>query len=362
MSEFERKQGRLQDLMTEKILGGILLRRVSSFAWATCGASSAINRAASNGEAMLLVTPENRYLLTRNNETARLKEEEGLAEQGWTFQVAPWHEVQNRVSQLAGSVRLGADAAYPGAADVSMELARLRSVLTPEEVDRFRDLAGRCAQAIKNAVEAVEPGLTEYEIAARLAYEAEALGVEAIVNLIATDDRILRYRHPLPTAKQLEKYAMLVLCGRRWGLVCSLTRLVHFGELPDELRKKSQAVAKIDARMISKTRPGEVLGDVFQAAVDAYAEAGFPDEWRLHHQGGPTGYEPREWVATPSSEEIVQAGQVYAWNPSITGAKSEDSILIADSGNEVLTAVTGWPQIEVVVDGRSFSRPAVLEV
>ena len=79
----------------------------------------------------------------------------------------------------------------------------------------------------------------------------------------------------------MEKYAMVVLCGRKWGLVCSLTRLVHFGPLPEEVRHKAESVAQVDAVMIADTRPGRTLGEVFTSAQDAYSQAGFPDEWQI---------------------------------------------------------------------------------
>jgi hypothetical protein len=78
---------------------------------------------------------------------------------------------------------------------------------------------------------------------------------------------------------------MLVLCGRCWGLVCSITRLIHFGRLPDKLCRKAEAVARVDATFITATRPGRTLGEIFWRGMAAYAETGFPDEWRLHHQG-----------------------------------------------------------------------------
>jgi antitoxin VapB len=56
---------------------------------------------------------------------------------------------------------------------------------------------------------------------------------------------------------------MLILCGRREGLVCSITRLVHFGRLPDDLRRKAEAVASVDAAFIDATRPGCTLDEVF---------------------------------------------------------------------------------------------------
>jgi antitoxin VapB len=238
----------------------------------------------------------------------------------------------------------------------------MRSDLSPEEVERFRALGQLCADAMDEAIRAVRPGQNEYEIAGLLARAADNRGAPAIVNLIATDERIYSYRHPLPTDKKLDRYAMLVLCGRRWGLVCSLTRLIHFGPLPDELRRKAEATAQVDATLIAATRPGKTLADVFDQGVAAYKATGFADEWQLHHQGGPAGYEPREVIATPSSSELVTVGQVYAWNPSITGVKSEDSILVGQSNNEVLTEINGWPLIEVSVGGQEFKRPAILEV
>ena len=362
MTEFNRKQDRIQALLAKHELDALFLQRVSSFAWATCGAASYVNTATTNGEAALLITSSGRYLITNNIEATRLEQEEKLAAQGWEFRVVPWHEAQDTVAELIRGLRLGADGPYPGATDLSGDLARLRANLTPEEGKRFRALGRLCAEAMDSAVRAVYPGQTEYQIAGLLAQEAESRGVQAIVNLIATDERIFAFRHPLPTDKKLERYAMLVLCGRRWGLVCSVTRFVHFGRLPDDLRRKAGAVAQIDATFIAATRPGQMLGEIFQSATAAYAEAGFPDEWHLHHQGGPAGYEPREYVAIPRSTDVVSVGQVYAWNPSITGTKSEDSILVGEAGNEVLTAIENWPTLPVTVSGQTLARPAILEI
>jgi antitoxin VapB len=362
MSEFTQKRERLRNLMEEHRLDAILLQRVSSFAWATCGAAAYVNIASTESVASLLVTLENQYLFTNNNEATRLEKEEKLAEQGWKFFVTPWHEKNTTLAELTRGLKLGADGRLPGATDLSSEISRLWADLTPEEDERFRTLGCLCAEAMKSAVRAVRPGQSEYEIAALLAGEAEKRGVNAIVNLVATDQRMFDFRHPLPTTKKLECYAMLVLCGRRQGLVCSVTRFVYFGRLPDEIRRKAEAVAKIDATMIASTRPGRSLGEIFQRAVQAYADCGYPDEWHLHHQGGPAGYEPREHVAMPGSTDVVALGQVYAWNPSITGAKSEDTILVGEMDNEILTAMKDWPTITVEVDGRTIKRPAILEI
>ncbi len=362
MTEFERKQASIRALLTERELDGLILERVSSFAWATCGASSYVNTAASNGAASLLVTASDKYLLADNIEAPRLEQEEQLSSQGWELRTHPWHDSPKAFADLTRGLRLGGDGPYPGAADLSADIARLRANLSPEEGERLRALSRLSAEAMDAAIRAVRPGQTEYEIAGLLASEAEKRGVQAIVNLVATDERIYSFRHPLPTSKRLASYAMLVLCGRRWGLVCSLTRLVHFGPMPDDLRRRAEAVARVDAAFMQATRPGMTLGGVFERATAVYSEVGFPDEWRLHHQGGAAGYEPREYLATPGSGDVVRSGQSYAWNPSITGTKSEDTILVTDDGCEVLTAIPGWPMLQVPVSGATISRPAILEL
>ncbi|MBW7885280.1 MAG: aminopeptidase P family protein [Caldilineaceae bacterium] len=352
----------IRGFMAAQGIDVLVLQRVSSFAWATAGARDYVNTASSDGVATIVITPDARYVVTNAIEAPRLGQEEGLEAAGWELRAAPWYATDSTVADLIAGKRAGADGPVAGARNLAKEVAWQRSLLLPGEQARFRTLGQSCAAAMDEAIRAIQPGMSEYEIAARLAFESEGRGAQAIVNLIATDERIFRYRHPLPTGKKLDRYAMLVLCGRREGLVCSITRLVHFGKLPDELRSKAMATAQIDATFITATRPGRSLGAVFADAQEAYAQAGFADEWQLHHQGGPTGYESREVIATPGAKQIVAAGQVYAWNPSITGAKSEDTILVGESGNEVLTTISGWPTWEVTAGSHTLTRPAILVV
>jgi len=362
-TEFEQKQSIIEDFMEARHIDALLLKRASSFAWATCGSSSYINTASSYGEAALLITSKGRYLITNNIEAKRLVNEELLDKQGWTPKVSMWHKTDSSISDLTKGLRVGADCDFQGSIDLSAEIARMRVNLLPIEQDRFRTLGKVCARAMENAIHAVRPGMSEFEISGLLALESEKLGAQAIVNLIATDERIFNYRHPLPTSKKMERYAMLVLCGRWKGLVASITRLVHFGWLTDELQKKMEVVAYIDATFLTGTRPKRTLKEVFMDAVAAYTRRGFTGEWELHHQGGPAGYEPREYIATPESEDVVFSGQTYAWNPSITGTKSEDTILVTDDGFEVLTEIDDWPMLMVELpDGKIVKRPAILEI
>lgn len=362
MTELETKLNQVRQLLTARALDGILVKRTANFAWLSAGASAYVNTAADAGAASLLVTHDAAYLITNNIEAPRLEAEERLLDLGFRPLTAPWHQPNAAADALLSTLRLGVDMAQPGATDIAADLARLRLTLHPAEITRFRELGRLCADAMDEAIRAVRPGMSEFAIAGLLSQATLSRGAQPIVNLIATDERIFHFRHPLPTAKTLDRYAMLVLCGRRHGLVASITRLVHFGPLPDEVRRKAQACAHVDATFIAGSRPGVQLGDIFRAAVDAYAATGYPNEWRQHHQGGPAAYAPREFLATPDSSHVIAENQVYAWNPSIAGVKSEDTILVTAAGNELLTAIAGWPRLETRVAGETMYRPAVLEV
>lgn len=356
------KQERITKLLDEHNLDGLIIQQVSNFAWATDGAASYINTATSNGVGTLLVTGEAKHLITDNIESPRFEKEERLKEAGWEFHTHRWDQPSGALEKLTKGMKLGSDGSYPGAVDLSGELALLRSYLDSGEQDRFRRLSARCAGAMDKAIRAVKPGMTEFQIAALLSGATQSGGVLPIVILIATDERIYNFRHPLPTNRKMYKYAMLVLCGRMDGLVCSLTRLVHFGPLPDELNEKAEAVSYVDAAMIAATRPGKSVNEVFRAGKAAYAQRGFADEWQLHHQGGPAGYDPREFVATDSVDVPIRSGQVYAWNPSITGCKSEDTILVAEDGNEILSAIAGWPAKSIEIGDQVIERPEILVI
>ncbi len=172
-------------------------------------------------------------------------------------------------------------------------------------MERYRAVGADCRDAMEAAARGVERGMTEADVAANLAAECRRRGVLPGVVLVAADDRLTNWRHPIPKATPVERCAMLVLCGRRQGLVAAITRLVHFGQFGEDLIRRHMAACTVDARMIWATTPGARAADVLQLGRQTYSEFNFPDEWRLHHQGGGIGYRSREYIATPQSAEVV---------------------------------------------------------
>ena len=346
-TEFQRKISILRQLLEQYGIDALLLRRVSSFAWVTCGAASYVNTATTEGPSSLVITREKLFLVTNNIEAPRLEQEEKLIEQGWEFRVSRWDTPLQGLRKLVSGYSLVSDVPYPESTEIGAEIARLRAHLTPEEGERFQQLGRLCADTLTAVAQVVRPGMSEIQLAALLGAQAQQRGVQPIVNLIATDERIYQYRHPIPTEKILDKYAMLVLSGRQKGLVCSITRLIHFGPLNHDLAQRITATAQVNAALIAETRPGRNLGQALKEGIKTYAQSGFPDEWKNHHQGGAAGYEPREYLAAPDSLDVIVQGQVFAWNPSIAGAKMEDTILVGTQTNEILTSTPLWPELSI---------------
>jgi Xaa-Pro dipeptidase len=126
---------------------------------------------------------------------------------------------------------------------------------------------------------------------------------------------------------------MLVVSAERGGLYANVTRMIHFEEPDTELVRRYEACATILRRMREEaTHPDRALASAFEDCKRFYMEVGFSDEWRLHHQGGLTGYGSREIIATSESQQEIEVGQAFAWNPSITGAKAEETFILTRNG------------------------------
>ncbi len=270
-TEIAEKQRRVNELLDRTGSDALLLTGSDNFAWFTCGGSSYVNQAAEGGVGALVIHRDRKTLITNNVERGRLVDEE-CGGQGFFEEVVPWTEdaVDPIVYRIAPGEKIISDQPSNVATVEAGAVSELRRSLTTEEVERYRVLGKEVGEAIGEACMLVEPGMTEHEVAAALANEHYGRGIVPIVVLIAADERLRKYRHPLPTMNQVHRVVMLVVCGRRHGLIVSATRLVHFGRLDEELGQKHHTVTAIDAAMIAATKPGERIGGIFATGVEAY--------------------------------------------------------------------------------------------
>ncbi|MBM3474911.1 MAG: M24 family metallopeptidase [Armatimonadetes bacterium] len=362
VEEIEAKTERVRRFMEERGLCAVALGTQASFAWITAGGDNHVGLGSEGGVATVVITPTGRHVVTNAIEGPRIEDEE-IGGLGFELHVHPWHSEgpETTIARLAEGGAVAADGALPGAQNLASAIARLRWQLLPPEVERYREVGRTCAVILDELAHELSPGMTELAVAGAMQARCFAQGLLPTVCLIAADERAYRYRHPIPTGKRIGKLVMLVIGARKWGLGISATRVVHFGPVPDELARKHEAVCAVDACFILGSRPGARVSDLFSAACEEYARQGFPDEWQLHHQGGATGYAARDYKATPTSDEVILETQAFAWNPSISGTKSEDTIIATSSGPEVLSSSPEWPMRTATYGTGSVDRPAILE-
>jgi Xaa-Pro aminopeptidase len=282
----------------------------------------------------IVVTRDGEYVVTNNIEAPRVREEQVP---GWDVVDYEWYTGPgDLVRTLAGGAAIGADAPDPSEVDVAGLIAPLRYGLDADAIERYRAVGADTMAAVDAACAALTPAMTETEAAGAVTAACRAAGLFTPALMVGGEARIPRHRHPIPAGAPLGARVMVVVCAERGGLYANLTRFVHFEPPDDELAAKLEACQGILARLRDATRPGRTLGDVFGDCVAFYADAGFADGWRHHHQGGLTGYRSRELIAAPGAAHEITTGQAFAWNPSVPGAKAEETFVLRENGPEVL--------------------------
>lgn len=356
-SEFSQKVNKVRELIGEIGIGGIEVGSQLNFSWLT-GGRGFVGLASEDACASLLISRDGVYLLVNNIERPRLLDEEiaGLAGQ-LKVESFMWYEGSRKLSIMQDLLN---GRKFLTDAQTAREFKSMRSRLTDAEIGRYQNLGRDSAGAVEAVCKGLEPGVSEFEAAGSVSSALWALGIEPITVLVAFDGRLSKYRHPLPTGNKLEKYAMVAVCARRHGLVASLTRIASLGNVSKDIAAKHRAVVEVDACFIASTRPGAKANEIFHKAIEAYKENGYGNEWELHHQGGLTGYDAREYVATADSADVVETGQAFAWNPSITGTKSEDTIAVLPEGNRILTHTGKYVYVEAEYRGGKVLRPGIL--
>jgi Xaa-Pro aminopeptidase len=332
----ESRTQNLRQLMEAHGVGALLLNHPANFAWYTGGADNRVDRGVPAGVASVLLTRDSYYIVTDNIEAPRMREEQTP---GMEIVEHPWYEdPAPLLRDLTDAASLGTDGPSELGHDLSAEIAPLRYVLDEDATEAYRRLGADTVIMMSEVADSLSPDTDEHEAAADLSAACLDWDMYTPVLLAASRERLVRYRHPIPRGGSLGRQAMLVVCAERGGLFANLTRMVYFDDPDPETVRHQQACEEILRRMREEaTREGRTLSDAFDDCRRFYAEAGFPEGWQFHHQGGMTGYASREIIANPSSQQEIREGQAFAWNPSLEGAKAEDTFVLGPNGPEILT-------------------------
>jgi Metallopeptidase family M24 len=323
--EVSTKLELIRQTLSETETQGLRLHGTDWFAWATAGGSNTVLLTAETGIAEVLITAQDAWILTDEIEAQRLKDEELPA--NFQVHINPWADAEARENFVREATGGGTILS-----DVFDNAKR--------ELERYRQIGRKASEAMTEVLKAAKPTWTEYQLAGAGAEALWARGLHPALTLVAGERRLPLYRHATPTAEQIGRQAMMVFCARGYGLYANLTRFVSFETLANQEKELHNHVREIEAAALNLCKHGTSLNAVYDTLAQTYEKHGFPNAIREHHQGGTTGYLAREIVANPTTDDSLAENMAVAWNPSLPGAKIEDTFVILGDGKlENLTFV-----------------------
>ncbi|MBW4442903.1 MAG: M24 family metallopeptidase [Plectolyngbya sp. WJT66-NPBG17] len=361
-AEIAQKLAWMRDALRETDAVGLRLRGIDWFAWATAGGSNVVLLAAETGVAEVFVTLNGAWILTDEIEAQRLQDEEVPAESDYQWAINPWAKSDDResfVREATQGKRVISDLPVVAEASLPQSLIERKRVLLPIEIDRYRQVGKLASEAMTEVLTQASPDWTEVQLAGAGAAALWTRGLHPALTLAAGEQRLPRYRHTLPKQEKIGRAAMLVFCARGFGLYANLTRFVYFDRLSASEVDGHRQIREIEATALDQCRVGTPLNQIYRVLQLAYEHHRYSKAILEHHQGGTTGYLSREVVATPETLDRLSANITMAWNPSLPGAKIEDTFLLhEDNRLENLTLDPRWQNIEI--NGRQ--RPLPLEI
>lgn len=359
-ADIDAKTARVAGLLQEVGCEGLLLLDPANFGWLTAGA---MTRGAGDpaAEPVAYCNGEHRWIIASNVDSQRLFDEEvdGL---GFQLKEWPWHWGRDQfLADLCQNRKVACDRSVNGVVNVGEQMRRLRRRLTDYEQACQLAVGQTVAHALEATCRTLSPGDTEREIAGHLSHRLIHRGVLPMHVGVAVDGRSRPYRRFGYTSSAVERYAVLTVTARKYGMFVTASRSVCFGELPPEFRQDHNAVCRVSAGYLAATWPDAVPREILLAGRRIYLISGYEHEWQQAPQGHLTGRSAFEMPLLPQTEDLFQSGWSVTWNASAGAAVSCDTFLVSEQGPKIVTPTESWPLKRIRIQGAEFVRPDVLQ-
>jgi len=311
---------------------------------------------ASVGRAVLVVTPENAYLLTSfvDTEDAQKRARDVEVRQYAAFggettkQLAALPEASSY-----GVVGFEADtlpvtqlesfrAQLPHAELVPTHgmVESVRAVKDAGETELVRRACDIADRAMERAAGRLREGVTEREIGLDIDAFMKAEGADSIAFLLIQFGArsSLPHGEPLGTRLQSGDMVLIDIGPAIHGYNADLTRTFVFGKADERQREVYDAVLRAQLASLEAVRPGATGEEIDAVSRRIIDEAGYGQYYGhgLGHsiQAGPS--------LAPGYTDVLQPGNVVTIEPGIYipdwgGVRIEDTVLVTETGHEALT-------------------------
>ncbi len=254
-------------------------------------------------------------------------------------------------------------------------MRKVRSVKTPQEIERIREGARKHAEVTAQYPSLYRPGMSDLEFSAAMEHFARINGhlgifrtfgfrMEAYMGTVLAGENggvPSPYDFALGGAgsdslplgvrnQRMEdgESVMADISGNFNGYLTDISRTYSIGRLPDEAYRAHAVSLEIQQYLMERAKEGACTGELYEDAVRIAASNGLADcfmglEQKAKFIGHGVGLQINELpVIAKNSRSLLEAGNVIALEPKfvlegIGAVGTENTYLITETGLELLT-------------------------
>jgi len=227
--------------------------------------------------------------------------------------------------------------------DIARDFTKLRRYKSDLELDLLREAVRRTDEVMEAVRSELRPGLTEYELAAKILYDFHSRGTTELAFtplVMSGNDEPVLVRDPSERKLQMGDSIMVDIGGTYEGYQADVTRTFVLGEPNANQQRAWDTILQAHSAVLKRARPGVTCSTLHEAAVEIMENAGYHLPHRIGHGIGlATSF---EWPSLDTETGLLEPGMTIAiepgiYEPGVGSMKLEDSLVITEDGNEVLS-------------------------
>jgi len=311
---------------------------------------------------VLLITCQGTHLVVPELNADQVEARTGMEAIRWTDNIGPRQALADTISALGAGpgIVLAADAAMRADALLLLQetigpqrcvtcekiMSTLRMRKSEGEIEALARAAAQADRALMVGADACQQGVTEREVAEKIANYFRQDGAEAVdVVLVASGPNSAFPHHQAGDRRlQVGDTIIIDMVATLNGYKSDVTRVVHLGEPSTEVRAVYEVVLEANRRGREAAVAGAYAHDVDRAARAVIERAGY-GQYFIHRTGHGLGMEMHEapWISAESTT-MLEPGMVFSVEPGVYlqgrfGIRIEDIVVVTAGECRCLTGL-----------------------